>query len=50
MLAEIHAGELLTRLTAEYDKLAERLDLLRTQYENHPHLESNDRRTTSPAT
>lgn len=36
MLAEIHAGELLTRLTAEYDKLAERLDLLRTQYENHP--------------
>ena len=36
MLAEIHAGELLTRLTAEYDKLAERLYLLRTQYENHP--------------
>lgn len=35
MLAEIHADELLTGLTAEHDRLADRLDSLRTRYEAH---------------
>lgn len=35
MLAEIHADELLTGLTAEHDRLADRLDSLRTKYEAH---------------